>query len=212
MALDRRQVPRHIALYLDRPGKSVTNELNHFVYHVFDLQNFQLTADSTGEGENLFNHLRPALGAGRGSIQHLAAFLAGQLIPDQVPHHENRCQHVVQVVSYSTGQRPDAFHPLRPKQIRFNPLFLGDVRVDHQDRLRLVRLVAQERPVAFHDEILAILADLVQFALPLFRSDQLLEGFQRTLVVRTKKQFAHILADGFLRTPTKHPLGTLVPV
>ena len=100
---------------------------------MFDLENLQFAARSAGKRKDLFDHLRSALGAGFGQVEHLPDLRVGQLVPQQLRHDQDRGQHVVQVVSNPAGQRPDAFHPLGAKKFRLNPFLLGDVRVDHQN-------------------------------------------------------------------------------
>ena len=138
---------------------------------MFELNGFRFAASTASEGQNLFHHLRTPSGACFGRVQHLAALLAGQLIPQQLRHHENRSQHVIQVVGNPACHRSDALHSLRAEQLRLDLLLLGDVAVNQQNRLGPPQRIPQECPTAFDHVFPAILAVLAQFSLPLVLSD-----------------------------------------
>ncbi len=61
------------------------------------------------------------------------------------------------------GQRADALHALGAQELPLQLAAFGDVGVDGEDGARLARSVMHQGPAGLDDQVLAALADLVQF-------------------------------------------------
>ena len=98
-------VELRVGARLDADGarESFASELFHFGQQRIQIKDRRLTDDTSGEGEDLFNHLGAAFGAGAHGLEHLFRFLAGQLFGKVLSADEDRHEDVVEIVSDTAG-------------------------------------------------------------------------------------------------------------
>jgi len=107
---------------------------------------------AAGEGQHLTDHLRPALGRGLHRAEHLTALLVRLVLCEQLHRHQDRGEHVVEVVGDAAGERPEALEPLGPLPILLLASILGDIRVHGEHPGRLALVVDQQLPSDVHDD------------------------------------------------------------
>ena len=170
-----------------------------------------LALHAPGERQHLLDDSAPRCALLRMVVSRPSACLVGDRLLQHVDRHQDRREHVVQVVGDAAGQRADALQPLRAEEPRFERLALADVGVDLQDGAGLVARVPHESPPRVHRNSAAIFRPLDDLTLPLA------VGMERSQ--RGAKLFGILVEqiDGraphrFRRPPSERPLRALVPV
>ena len=211
VAEDGPQLLFHVHLQFDVLGESFTGDSCDFAQQMPGLQGNALPLDAPGEGQDLADDAGSPLRTRLHRGQHVPFGVGLCLIPQDGRGHENRGQDVVEIVGDATGQRAQAFEPLRLQEARIELLLFGDVRVDRKDRSRLALLVAHERQPAehvHHPSALGILPSLSGPAslLEHHRGQRLRGGGIRV------DQLGGLAIQRLGASPAINPLRTLVPI
>jgi hypothetical protein len=81
------------------------------------------------ESQDPADHFDSALRARLDSFGKVAVPWLLQPILQQIGAHQDRQQHIVQIVRYTSRQSPDFFHALHPQHLRFKFLSLRHIGV-----------------------------------------------------------------------------------
>ena len=130
------QVVRHLVAERDRLGQRVLENLDDILDEVFGLEGDALALDAAREREHLANHVRAALGVDAQDFQPLLYALVRDFQLEHLHGHQDRREHVVEVVRDAACERADTLHALRAQELRLHFFALGHVRVDDEDGLR----------------------------------------------------------------------------
>src|SRR5436190_23973637 len=116
-------MPIDIAFYGDGGRESFRNESNKILFEAFKIDDAALWA-ATGKLQNLFNQICASLGALVGGLDHAQLLLISEFMAKQLGRHEDRSEHVVQIVGDSASKRADAVHALAAEDLGFEFLFV----------------------------------------------------------------------------------------
>src|SRR5258706_12120262 len=145
VALNIPQVLRHSLADGYGLGEGVAGNLGDFVNEMAQGDQAGWSARPAGKGEDLLDHLRASLGAGRDQVQELSLLrLVVTVLAQQLRTHEDRHEGVIQVVRDATGEGAQALHSLRAKELFFELFSVRNVRVYREHTFGLALLVAHE--------------------------------------------------------------------
>ncbi len=136
----------------DRVGHRVAGVRDEIVEQGVDHHDVTTTLDPACEGEHLAHHLRPALDRGLERRKQFEPVGVVLVLREQLRRHQNRGQHVVEVVGDASCEGSEALHALGTGTRLLLFAVGGDVGVDAQNRLRLSALVMHELPPAVGDD------------------------------------------------------------
>src|SRR5258706_28038 len=209
IAHDRPEVLGNLGFKLDGLGKSVVNDPDDFLEQMAGLQKHAFTLDTACESQDLLDHVRPAFSAGFQNSEHALALIVAELLAQNLHGHQNRGEHVIEVVGNAAGERADAFHALSAEELGLDFSLLANIGIDHEDGFSAPGIIEDERPLALDDNRLIALRDVAGLALPLaFFHDLLLCAVEIGAVA--EKQFVRQLAASVFSRPAVKALGAFV--
>src|SRR5947209_952854 len=208
------QVVRHFVADRDRLGQRVLENLDHVLNEMFGLEGDALALDAARERKHLAHHVGPALGVCAQDFQPLLYALVRDFQLEHLHGHQDRREHVVEVVRDAAGERADTLHALRAEKLRLHFFALGDVGIDDENGLRLFAVVAHERPATLNRDLRSRLRPLAHLAAPLaLLADGPLPLLElRFVQLAQQTQLARRPPRRLLRRPAVDALRALVPV
>ena len=172
----------------------------------------EIALHAAGEGQDLLDELRAVQGAFFDVAQEIEPVRIRLVGPEQLDGNQDRREHVVEIVSDAAGQGADTLEALGAEELGLQFLFLGDVRVDDENRLRLPAIVAHQGPTRGDGQLAAVALIMVKFTMPFAVLQRRGRRRQKGSFVAVQLQFRHAATDRLDGSPTVEPLGTLVPV
>src|SRR5262244_1678661 len=125
VADDAPQVIRRLNLKIDVFRQSSLEYLRDISDQVDCLERGAFAFGSAGESQDAFDQVFALLGAP--TYEREASPFIREFLLQRLEGHQDRRQDVVEVVRHRAGQRPDAFHPLRAQNHRFEAFRFGAV-------------------------------------------------------------------------------------
>ncbi len=107
--------------------KGFVGDLLNVPHDVRQLHFHLLPLHSPGKREHLAHHRGAAPCAGFDHGKQFQAAGIDKLHLQQIQRHDDRPQHVIQVMRDAASQRSDAFHALRPQKLLLQLFAIGDV-------------------------------------------------------------------------------------
>ncbi len=197
--------------HADGLGEGVAHHLEQIAHEMKGIDQDALALYPSREGQHLLDQIRAALRVVVQRGQHGAIVVVPGQFAQELDGHQNRREHIVQVVRNAAGQSTDALHALGAEELGLEALFLGDVGVDRENGLGPAVRVPHQGPADLHRDVAAIFRPRDDLALPgAF-------GYQRC---QRRPEPGGILvehldsgaAQHFSGGPAVHVLGALVPI
>ena len=167
VAADGPYFRRHDATHLDVFWKGVARDFEDFLDDKRRLNEDALSLGTSRETENLPDKIRAALRTELHRFEDLIGVGIVELGAQQLDRDEDRREDVVEVVRDAAGERAEAFQALRTEELRLEFLPLCHIRVDHQDRLRCIEWIAQQRPATLRDDFAPGMGRVPQISRPI---------------------------------------------
>ena len=106
-----------------------------------------------GKGEDLSDHVRASFDGEFGGLQDLPPTRVRFTGREQLHGHQDRGEHVVQIMRDSACQGAETLHPLRAERSTLASTLLGDVGVDGENGVRLSALALHQGPAALDHQL-----------------------------------------------------------
>ena len=162
------------------------------------------------KGKDLPHHIRGPMGAGFDDGDEFLALVVREAALQEIQRHDDRPEHVIQVMGDATGQSADLFHALGAEELLLELFSSGDVRIDLQIAARVARLISQQSPAAIDRNSSSGFRHILQLAAPLsVLAKNLLRGMQ--LHVIRFEHFDELPPCRLALAPSIDALGGLVP-
>src|SRR5262249_29960837 len=208
VADDAPQVIRRLNLKIDVFRQSSLEYLRDISDQVDCLERGAFAFGSAGESQDAFDQVFALLGAP--TYEREASPLVREFLLQRLEGHQDRRQDVVEVVRHRAGQRPDAFHPLRAQNHRFEAFRFGAVLAEaalNRDEMCDYTAVVMDRGYLQFDgalgAVLAVIDHLAGETLP--RRHAILKSPENFLVGLRAIQGARRTAHQLLRPVASHP-------